>query len=87
LDYIEFVFGIKYFDNAEVGQRIAFIRHVFIIMQRFYYCNKFYLFYKKYINPDYKTYLKSSKKKLNLGVVIICYLWQHYVNILFINGL
>jgi len=25
---------VKFFDNAEVGQRIAFIRHVFLILQR-----------------------------------------------------
>ena len=27
---------VKFFDNAEVGQRIAFIRHVFLILQQSY---------------------------------------------------
>ena len=27
---------VKFFDNAEVGQRIAFIHHVFLILQRSY---------------------------------------------------
>ena len=32
---------VKFFDNAEVGQRIAFIRPVFLILQRSYNLNDF----------------------------------------------
>jgi len=38
---------VKFFDNAEVGQRIAFIRHVFLILQRSYYNLRDYIKLKK----------------------------------------
>jgi len=34
LDDIEFVFGIKFIDNAKVGQRIGLFRYIFLILQR-----------------------------------------------------